>query len=492
MPIRNHSNPGAFFGIFETMRYFLLFCLLFVSEQVFTQIVFDKVKYDFGVLEAYDDRFVDIKVRNVGVKKEYLLSVKKPLEVVYLVNGQFLEKDSSLIVRLQVNPKVKGRFSYDVDIYTSDKDVPTKIKLSGTMKDLPSDNMSAFTSCPDFSSRPGGRANNFDLTIVTIDKDTKNPLSNSKVTLIQNGQPVWALATDKNGKVKEESTLGFSYFYATHDGYFPSELGAYINFQRNYIVMELQMDPAMCLPVPIENNPVIIDTIPMPLPFIVIEENLEEDLNNEEPTPIVQEVPVAFASLDKENFSDEYFKPVNVVFVLDISASMNQGDKMELMKYSLFQLVGMLRPQDKMGIVTYATDAQVLLEPTAGSDKERINAEVTALKAGGMTAGGEGIKLGYKQALKGKLPDGVNQIIVITDGAFNRNSTDYKKYVKKYGKKGITMSVVGIMNKEVDEKEMREAAELGEGRYVPVHKLVDAQNNIKQEIRLSAFKSTQN
>jgi Ca-activated chloride channel family protein len=473
------------------MRYLIIFYFLILSGDLFSQIIFDKARHDFGDLEAYDDRFVDIKVTNKGPKTGYLLSVKKPMEVVYLVNGQFIERDSSLIVRLQVNPKVKGRFSYEVDIYTSDSDIPTKIKLTGSLKDLPSDNMSSFTSCPDFSSRPGGRANNFDLTVVTIDKDTKKPLSNSTVTFIQNGQPVWAESTDKNGKINEESTLGFSYFYAKHDGYFPAELGAYINFRRNYIVIELQMDPAMCLPVPNENKPVV-DSLSYQENVIVIEENLEEDLKNEEPTPIVQEIPVALASLDKENFSDEYFKPVNVVFVLDISASMNQGDKMELMKYSLFQLVGMLRPQDKMAIVTYATDAQVLLDPTSGSDKESINTEVAALKAGGMTAGGEGIKLGYKQALKAKLPDGVNQIIVITDGAFNRNSTDYKKYVKKYGKKGVTMSVVGVKNKEVDEKEMRDAAELGGGRYVPVHKLVDAQNNLKQEIRLSTFKGTKN
>lgn len=477
---RNHSDEDPFFGIFDSMRYLLLICFFILSEQVFSQITFEKIKHDFGDLEAFDDRFVDIKVTNKGEKKEYLLSVKKPLEVVYLVNGQFIEKDSTLIVRLQVNPKVKGRFNYEVDIYTSDRDVPTKIKLTGNMKDLPSDNMSAFTSCPDFSSRPGGRANNFDLTVVTIEKETKNPLSSSKVTLIQNGQSVWAKSTDKNGKIKEESTLGFSYFYAMHDGYYPAELGAYINFQRNYIVIELEKDPTYKPPTPINGYPVDIVERPAEI-------EIKEELNNEIALP--KEAPVELAKLDPENFSDQYFKPVNVVFVLDISSSMNQGDKMELMKYSLFQLAGMLRTQDKMAIVTYATDAQVLLEPTSGADKETINAQVVALKAGGMTAGGEGIKLGYKQALKGKLPDGTNQIIVITDGAFNRNSTDYKKYVKKYRKKGISMSVVGVMNKDVDEKEMREAAELGGGRYVPVHKLVDAQNNLKQEIRLSAFRN---
>jgi len=471
------------------MRQIILILFLIVSPGIFGQIVFEKVKHDFGDLEAYDDHFVDIVVTNKGSKKEYLLSVKKPYDVVYLVNGQFIEKDSSLIVRLQVNPKVKGRFSYEVEIYTSDRNEPTYIKLTGNIKELPQDNLAAFTACPDFTSRPGGKnANNFDLTVVTIDKNTKKPLEKSNVTMIQNGQPVWAMNTDKNGKIKEESTLGFTYFYAKHDGYFPAELGAYVNFQRNYIVIELEMDPNCCQPPPF--TPVDVVTIEPPADTDSVEQieiNLEESLANETVTPTT-EVPPALAELDKENFSDQYFKPVNVVFVLDVSSSMLQGDKIELMKYSMIQLVNMLRPQDKMAIVTYSTNAQVLLNSTSGADKEAINAEISKLKASGMTAGGAGIKLGYKQALKGYLKDGVNQVIVITDGAFNRNSDDYKKIIKKYSKKGVQLSVVGIKNKDVDEVEMKDAATLGGGRYVPIFKLVDAQHNLKQEIRFAAFK----
>lgn len=473
------------------MRFLILFYTLFLISNSFGQIVFEKIKHDFGDLEAYSDRFVDIVVTNKGPKKEYLLSVKKPFDVVYLVNGQFIEKDSSLIVRLQVNPKVKGKFSYDIDIYTSDKELPTKIKLTGNLKDLSVDNSTAFTACPDFSSRPGGKkANQFDLTVVTIDKQTKQPLSKSEVTMIQNGQPIWALETDKVGKIKEESSLGLTYFYATHPGYFPAELGAYVNFQRNYIVLELEMKPEEIVPIPVINDPIAIIDPPIEeeLTPVQVEEQLEEQLSEEIPTVQSHEIPVQLAELDKENFSDEYFKPVNVVFVLDVSASMNQGEKLELMKYSLLQLTSMLRSQDKMAIVTYATETQILLDPTSGSNKDKITEQVAGLKANGMTAGGTGIKLGYKQALKGLLPDGANQIIVITDGAFNRNSDDYKKYIKKYSKKGITLSVVGIKNKEVDEKEMKEAAELGGGRYVPIFKLVDAQNNLKQEIRLNSFK----
>lgn len=473
------------------MKIFLFFFIAFIGFNAVSQIQFETTKHDFGDLEPYDDHFVDIVVKNVGSKKEYLLSVKKPYDVVYIVNGQFIDPDSSIIVRLQVNPKAKGRFNYEVQIFTSDRNEATNVKLIGNITELPQDNLSAFTACPDFSSRPGGKGKKFDLTVVTVDKETRKPLDKSEVTMIQNGQPIWANASDKNGKIKKEATLGLSYFYATHEGYLPAELGAYVNFQRNYVILELEKDPLIetPLPQPVEPEIAQMDSVVEIVVVEQIEQNLEEQLNNE-PTTAVENttVPIELTQLDKNNFNEEFFKPINVVFVLDVSASMKQVDKIELMKFSLFQLTQMLRPQDKMGIVTYATEAMVLLPPTSGSDKEKINKEVEELKASGLTAGGAGIKLGYKQCIKGYLDEGVNQIIVITDGAFNRSSDDYKKYIKKYKRKGIQMSVVGIKNKPMDEDEMRDAAELGGGRYIPIFKLADAQNNLKEEIRFVTFR----
>ena len=120
--------------------------------------------------------------------------------------------------------------------------------------------------------------------------------------------------------------------------------------------------------------------------------------------------------------------------------------------------------------------------------KDDIKKEVGALKAFGYTSGGSGIKLGYKEAKKSLIADGTNHVIVITDGAFNRNSDDYKRYIKKYKKKGINMSVVGIKNKDVAEEKMRAVAELAGGHFVGIQKLADAQNNLKQEIRRLAYR----
>ena len=470
-------------------RIYSILTFLFLCFLSFGQLKFSTTKYDFGDLEPYSARYVDIALENIGQKEEWILRVQKTMEVTYITSKQIIPVDSTTIIRLHVNPRKKGRFSYDVEIYTSDQDEATKVKLVGSISDLPQDGGNMFTACPSFGDRPGGKEpNGFDLTVVTIDKETREPLSKSKVTMLQGGQPIWTNNTDKKGKIKEEATLGLSYFYATHDGYNPTELGAYVNFKRNYIILELTRneDP----PVIIEVDRTTIAVVDPPDEIIIeIEEELEEALiSSIDSTSIPEEVPTALGELDPDDFTEANFDPINVVFVLDVSSSMQQADKIELMKYSLNQLTDMLRSQDKMAIVTYANDARVLLPPTTGGNKTKIKEEVGKLKAFGYTSGGSGIKLGYKQAVKGKISNGKNHVIVITDGAFNRNSDNYKKYVKRYKKKGITLSVIGIKNKSTEEVKMRENAQFGGGRYIPIFGLADAQHNLKQEIRILTFK----
>lgn len=469
------------------MRILLVFILF--SFSVFGQIEFNKTKHDFGDLEAYSARHVDIILTNKGNKQEWILSIKKPSEVVYITTKQIIEKDSSVTIRLQVNPGIKGRFNYSVDVFTSDRGEATTIKLSGLLREIDQNSASSLTACPDFGSTPSGRnPNAFDLTVVTIDKETRKELSNSTVLLIQSGREVWEKKTNNKGVIKAEAILGLSYFLAEHEGYVPSELGAYVNFQRNYIVIELERkdepDPPIIIPEVDTTTIAVLE--PEPEIIIEIEEDPEPPVDLSPPTST--EKPPKLTDLEEDNFDPEYFRPINVVFVLDVSSSMKQVDKIELMKYSLLQLTDKLRPEDKIALVTYASDSRVLLSATSGADKETIKEEVTALEAFGYTAGGKGIKLGFKEAKKSKISNGTNHVIIITDGAFNRESEDYEKVVKKYHKQDIHLSVVGIKNKDVHEDDMRRAAEIGGGRYVPIHKLSDAQRNLIQEIRVLTFR----
>jgi Ca-activated chloride channel family protein len=458
----------------------------------FGQVSFDKTEHDFGDLYSGDQRFVDIYLKNNSNKVEFILSVDKPMEVVFIQKGAMMDPDSSTVIRFQVNKRVTGRFHYKIPVFTSDKDEPTLISLKGTIKELPS-SQNNFTACPDFGQSPAeGNPLDFKLTVETIDKETGGKLGKSIVAIIQNGSPLGKWKTQMNGRFTTKIPLGITYFYATHPGYNPSELGQYVNFKRNKVTLELTRSKEVIAQI---TEPEIIEeeesynqnTIEISEPENV---NMEELIveNETEYVDTVNDTPPSFNELDKNNFDPSLFKPVNVVFVVDISTSMRQADRMELLKYSMNQLVDMLRPQDKFGLVSYATNTHVLLKPTSGENKEEILEIIQDLKAKGLTAGGAGIKLGYKQAKRNFIKDGKNQVIIVTDGAFNRNSDDYKRYIKRFLRKDIALSVVGIKSNERSEESMREAAELGEGRFVLIEKLADAQNNLKQEIRIAAFR----
>lgn len=445
---------------------FGLFLLSFCS---FAQMTFSTLKHNFGELQSYDNRFVDITITNYGPKDGYILSVRKPGEVVYIQSRALIQKDSSLTLRFQVNPTQKGRFNYTVDIFTSDRGEAHKLVLNGNLLEMENNDRSSMTACPDFNTHPIGRKpNQFDLTVITIDAVTREELSKSKVSMIQDGFAVWTESTDKTGRIKKQGTIGLAYFYAKREGYLPAEKGAFVSNDRNKVVIELKKDSVnIIIPEPeiVQQPPVTETKQPAPEPVTV----------------------VSIDDLDEDNFDISHFAPVNVVFVLDVSSSMNQGDKMELMKYSLNQLSEMIRQQDNISIVTYASKAKVLLPPTSGQDKEAVREQVKVLRPSGMTAGGDGIKMGFEQAEKGFISGGVNHVFVITDGAFNHNNYDYKKLIRKYAKKNIYLSVVGVLNDAKSEASMREIAQLGKGEYIPVFKLSDAQKNIRQAVRKMAF-----
>lgn len=465
----------------------VLFGLIGLSFTVSGQMAFNTLNHNFGELQSYDNRFVDITITNQGIKDGYILSVRKPSEVVYIQNRAFVQKDSSLTLRFQVNPQEKGKFSYTVDIYTSDKGDAHQLVLRGNLLEMETNSRSSLTACPDFNTHPAGRkSNQFDLTVITIDASTREELDKSKVSMIQDGFAVWTDVTDKGGRIKKQGTIGLAYFYARHDGYLPEEKGAFVSNERNKVVIELRKDPSNVI-VP---EPEIVQQTPAPEIEIVVTETVPPAIT-ETPPPVTSPEPetvVSLEELEEDNFDPSFFAPVNLVFVLDISSSMNQGDKMELMKYSLNQLSGMIRQQDNISIVTYASQAKVLLPPTSGQDKNAVREQVKGLRPSGMTAGGDGIKLGFEQAETGFLEGGINHVFVITDGAFNHNNYDYKKLIKKYAKKNIQLSVVGVLNDAKSEVSMREVAQLGEGQYIPVFKLLDAEQNIPQAVRKMAFK----
>lgn len=474
----------------------VLFCWIAVGLNA--QVVWDKTEYDFGDLDAYSDRFFDLTLRSESSQKHYVLRIQKTEGITTLVKGNFIDKDSTVTIRIQINPKQKGAFQKELPIYTSDRSEPTSVKIKGNFIDLPQ-SANALTDCPSFDKRPTGSALNVDLQLVILDETTQRPIPQAQVYVLQNGRTVTAQKTNKSGRVSKEIPLGFAYFRVQSEGYETAEEADYLNFsnQKRIIYLRPKSDDTALEIVErveevVEEMELLGEDEPKENRVEVEAQQQAEDVSIRSESILYDEAeyfkPEQLEKLDRENFEPQYFKPINVTFVLDISSSMRSADKMELMKYCLNALNERLRAEDRISVVTYADHAKVLVYPISGSDKNIIPEKVAPLKASGLTAGGEGIKLGYQQNLDGFLEEGVNHVIVITDGAFNRNSEDYQKHVRRYKKKGITLSIVGIKNKENDAKEMQESAAYGGGNYIPIMKLADAENNVFQELRILSYR----
>jgi Ca-activated chloride channel family protein len=177
--------------------------------------------------------------------------------------------------------------------------------------------------------------------------------------------------------------------------------------------------------------------------------------------------------------------PSNLVFLIDVSGSMFEPDKLPLVKSAFHLLVDQLRPQDHVAIVAYAGNAGLVLPSTSGRDKGRIAEAIDQLEAGGSTAGGEGIVLAYKIARQSFIEGGNNRVILATDGDFNVGVTsdgELERLIEKKRGERIFLTVLGFGTGNVKDSKMELLADKGNGNYAYVDTLKEARKVFVQEL----------
>ncbi len=181
--------------------------------------------------------------------------------------------------------------------------------------------------------------------------------------------------------------------------------------------------------------------------------------------------------LKGKSFDKSELPPSNLVFLIDVSGSMNYGDKLPLLKRAFKMLVNELRPEDRVAIVVYAGAAGTVLGSTPGNEKLKILEALENLSAGGSTAGGEGLKLAYKIARKNFIKTGNNRIILATDGDFNvgvSSTSEMERLVEKERESGIFMSVLGFGTGNIKDDKMEVIADKGNGNYSYIDNIQEA------------------
>jgi len=175
--------------------------------------------------------------------------------------------------------------------------------------------------------------------------------------------------------------------------------------------------------------------------------------------------------------SAENRKPANLVFVIDISGSMDREDRLELVKKGLIYLVNQLNYRDRVGIVVYGSNGRVLLRPTSIGRRDEILRAIESLGPGGSTNAQEGLRLGYDMADRMFEPNKTNRIILCSDGVANVGITraeDLLKDIKRYADKGITLSAIGFGMGNYNDILMEKLGDKGNGHYAYVDDIREA------------------
>lgn len=197
-----------------------------------------------------------------------------------------------------------------------------------------------------------------------------------------------------------------------------------------------------------------------------------------------------YVGVQGERKAFEELPPNNLVFLLDVSGSMSDANKLPLLKQSLQLLTKQLRPQDRVSIVVYAGAAGVVLSPTAGNDTKTIIAAFDVLEAGGSTAGGEGIELAYALAEENFMESGNNRIIVATDGDFNvgpSSTSETTRLIEEKRDNGIFLTVLGFGMGNYKDSRMEQMADNGNGNYAYIDNIMEAKKVLVQEISSTLF-----
>jgi Ca-activated chloride channel family protein len=177
-------------------------------------------------------------------------------------------------------------------------------------------------------------------------------------------------------------------------------------------------------------------------------------------------------------------KASNLVFLIDTSGSMDEPDKLPLLKRAFALLVDQLSANDTVSIVVYAGSAGVVLEPTVATEKAKILDALDNLAAGGSTAGAEGIELAYRLAEQAKVDGGTNRVILATDGDFNvgiDNPEDLETFIEKKRDSGVTLSVLGFGRGNLDDATMQALAQNGNGNAAYISNFREAQKVLVEE-----------
>jgi Ca-activated chloride channel family protein len=460
-------------------------CLLsfFLSFSAFTQVNHDglilyRTKADFGTVDNWTSEVDSFLVENTTSKTIYILKKQFPKGFEVSLPKKGISPNSTGYIRIIYQPKTPGKFDEELVFYHSKSKEPFIIQYKGDIKSLdPYYEM----ACPTFSGPQ--RDYSSPLTVNIIDSITGEPLTENHIEK-WDGEKVKIYNTGPFDFIKFRADVGGLNLLTSHEGYQTKVINIRVYPALKSITIGLVPTD--------EKEPILIESKKLDLVFV---NNPEIKIVESDSVSIGLETPleeIDSVELADLPFSDAHFVPNNLVFLLDISSSMIGKDKLDYMKTITKQLLEVYRSQDKISILVYADDVDVLLEHDQISDPDSIIHIIQKLRANGSTQGGNAIRKAYELARKYKIDEGNNQVIIFTDGGFNglgNSINSLKKFVDEQNQEEqIQFSAFTFGRNKMGKRVIHELTEAGNGSYLFVDEISVQESILLEFIKLESYK----
>lgn len=425
---------------------------IFLPIDVNGQVTIDRDSHDFGSITRSSNRTTDFIITNHYQFSVILSSFTFDFEYSTASSKVSLEPGDTMTYRVKITPDEKGSF---------DKVIPLSFfRISDTLKihlkaNVTTTNFDDMTGLEPFEPQPGKNDERFKdipFQIRVLDIETKEPIEGARISFSTPTPSYRTLKTDQTGYARRD----------LHNRYEVNVMASDYESASFGISLGCQDSIRTVLLAPYDPNK---------------KREFEYFYEYEEQNPIKTEDTLDQITAEAEKellepFSAGNYKPNNIVFLMDVSASMLDHNRLTLLKSSIIQLVELLRPEDLVSIITFSDETKILIPPTRLSteNKKNILNTIINLKSGGMTNGGKGLKTAFKLVKDNYNSEHNNQVILATDGALGA----YMEHdnIIEMVKKNIgyaTTSIMTINGYNWSGKFMRQITKAGKGSLLPIN-----------------------
>lgn len=428
----------------------ILLLLVMLPAIGFSQVLLSETAFKLGEIERLNEDVVDLNMVNQSDEDIFILRIESAINLDIKYTAKKLKPHTAELVRIKLNPQKTGKLKEEVAFYFSSNLRPIVLTISAEVTVIPKDNRQA---CPSFGANQLPQSNFQQF----IRQQEVGEISAFFVELIpKEDYKDWEEAQDRKliQKVEEHRAEETS-----------------VELTKN--TTPLVTDGEKKTPEERRNAPSILETL-----FGNTEDSTAKAESSQKK---VNDTDAPMSKLNP-NTLDNSYKPNNIVFLIDASTSMQEEERMELLKKSMINLMESLREIDYLSIVTYSGEAEVLLPPTSGISKEAIRQSIENIVADGSTQAVKGIKKAIHTGSTSFIEGGNNQIILATDGAFNigERNMSLRRKIEKTAENGLTITVLGIKNDRWTTKSLKEISDLGKGDLIRISGDRDAEKVLEE------------